>query len=193
MISQARQRLGRVAGSIAPGATLRRARLVAALLEDARIVDAGVVVTADGVVIDGDSYVVPSTVSVQLDAARDVTFRPAEFEAAGPGRPTTAPVDVRLRVTVLDVAVAPASVEARATALLTTVIANAPALTTDLVGGALGGETSFVALAEHTVLAVEIGPGQFVEARPGDAPLVAPAGRTFELRTVVATPDGTGP
>lgn len=193
VLAQARQRLGRVAGSVAPGATLRRARLVAALLEDERIIDAAVVITAAGVAVAGDTFVIPNDSAVQLDIARDVTFRPVAFEAGGDDQPATVPVDVRLRVAILDAALAPAAVEARATVLLETVVANAPALTTDTVATAIADETGFVALAEHTVVAIETGPGQFTEVRPGDAAYTAPSGRPFELRTVTAITEGATP
>lgn len=190
VLAQARVRLGRVAGSIAPGATLRRARLVAALLDDARIVDAGVAISAGGAAVPGDTFVVPIDSAVQLDAARDVTFRPVTFESGDGNEPTTVPVDVRLRVAILDATLAPAAIEARVSTLLETVVANAPALTTDVVSTALAGETTFVALAEHTVMAIETGPGQFTEVRPGDAAHPVAPDRTFELRTVTATPEG---
>ena len=193
VLAKARERLGRVAGSIAPGATLRKARLVAALLEDARVVDASVVITAGVTAVPGDTFVVPHDSAVQLDTARDLTFRPVTFEGGAEGEPTTVSVDVRLRVAILDEALAPAAVEARAMSLLGLVVANAPALTTDTVATALAGETGFVALAQHTVVAIETGPGQFTEVRPGDAASPAPPGRTFEVRTVTATPEEASP
>jgi len=178
-----RERLVRVAGSLAPGAVLRKARLVAAVLEDARLVDAALSVTAGGAAVTGDTFTVPPNVAVQLDAGTDITFGPFASETGGPAAATTVPVDIRLRVAILDPGVNAAAVEARARTVLAAAVANAAALSVDTVSVALAAETAFVALAAQTQVAVETAPGQFTEITPGQS-RPAPAGGSYELRDV---------
>jgi Baseplate J-like protein len=182
-----RRRLAAALGSLAPGATLRRARLLSAVLEDARIVDATVEVRVGGSPAAGDAVPLPAGLAVRLDPAADVTFRPAGFEAAPAVGPARQPVDVELSVTLLDATTSIAAVQSRVRAVLGPVLGAAAALSADTVQQTLAGETTFVAAAAATVVAVETAPGGFHELRPGDPPFTVPAGRTLQLRDVAVT------
>lgn len=179
-----RTRLESEVRGLAPGATLRRARLTAAVLGDARIVDASVALAAGGTPITTDTFTIASDLAVQIDPLADITFLPVQYESgAAPGAGLAA-VDVRLTVTLLDTVTTLDGARSRITAVLAPALSGEAPLSTDTVQTALAGETAFAALAAETVVTVEHLPGEFTEVRPGDPPFPPPAGATFELRDV---------
>lgn len=181
-----RTRLDEAVDGLAPGGVLRRAQLVAAVLADARIVDASVAITAGGAAVTTDAYTLPSDKAVQLDPVTDVRFEPIAFEAAGAAAGAALlAVDVRLGVTLLDAAVTGDSVRARASDVLSAVLGAATNVDTTTVQSALAAETAFVADASATVVSIETAPGVFTEVHPGDPPFAVPVGATLELRDVV--------
>ncbi len=177
-----RSRLEEAVRQLAPGGTLRRARLLSTILGDDRIVDATLAVAVDGAAVAGDTYTLPADRAVQLDRAADITFAPVAFDDQAEGGPALVPVDVELTITLTGDGATVASSEARARTLLDPAIGAAAQLSVDTVQSVLAAETAFVALAAGTVVSVEHRPGEFVELRGGDQPFAAPAGATFELR-----------
>lgn len=179
-----RTRLDTEVRGLAPGATLRRSRLTAAALGDARVVDATVGLIADGAPVTADTFAIPADKAVQLDPVTDITFLPVQYEGAATTGPALVPVDVRLTVTLLDAATTLDVARSRITTVLGPALGGEAPLSTDMVGTALAAETAFAATAAETVLAVEHLPGEFTEVRAGDPPFPAPGGGTFELRDV---------
>ncbi len=185
-----RSRLEDAARQLAPGGTLRRARLLSTILDDERIVDATLAVAVDGTAVTGDTYTLPADRAIQLDRASDITFQPVAFEDGDAGGPALVPVDVELSITLTGEGATVASAESRARTLLDPALGSAVQLTVDTVQTALAAETAFVALAADTVVSVEHRPGEFVELRGGDQPFTPPVGATFELRRLDVTEAG---
>ena len=185
-----RTRLAAEVQGLGPGGTLRRARLLSAVLGDSRIVDAVIGITAGGAPVTTDSFQVPTDKAVQLDAGSDVTFQPVQYESGAQGGAGLVPVDVRMTLSLLDGATSFDAARNRIITVMGPVFGAASGLGADTVQTALSGETAFVAIAAETVVSVENPPGEFTEARPGDPPIPVPAGGTFQLRDVTATEAG---
>lgn len=183
-----RARLAEAVRGLAPGATLRRAQLVAAALADPRVVDAGVAPAIAGVPVSADSLPLPADQAVQLDPVNDIRFAPVTFESAAAATgPALLPTDVRLGVTLLDAAITLDAVRQRIRDVLRPVLGAATAVDVTTVQTALAGEAAaFVASGAATLVSVETAPGVFTEIHPGDPPFNVPVGATLELREVLA-------
>jgi hypothetical protein len=180
-------RLEALAQQAAPGGTLRRARLVAALLEDARVVDAKLTVNVDGVAA-GDTITLPAGKAVEL--TRDaIRFSKTSFEQEGEATAAERQVDVELGVVILPLAGAPTldSLKTLFTGKLRPLLANlqpGQSLAFDAVLDALRDDTRYVIVPATSVIIIEESSGAFVELRGGDPGYSVPPEASLALRAV---------
>lgn len=166
---------------LAPGGTLRRARLIAAAMADARLTDAAVTVLADGTATTGDAYQLPEARVAEPDSP-PVTFGTVTAEGAAAG-PAELPFDAELA---LQGPVPPGLEATLRTALTAFLAALAPgaALSFDALAGALRDDAVFALDRAGTVFLLDRGAAGFAELRDGDPDLAPPAGARVVLRNL---------
>lgn len=170
--------------ALPPGGTLRRSRLVAAALSDARLVDATVAILADGSEVAGDTLAIPAD-RTATPAATPVTFGAITLEGAEAG-PSELPFDAELAVRPFagEASTLEAPLRARLLAYLQAIGAGG-AIGFDAVATALRDDAAFALDRPGTVLLLDRGAAGFEELRDGDADLALPAGAQAVLRNLV--------
>ena len=168
--------------SLSPGEALRRARLSALALEDARVLDATITASADGTPIAGDSWQLPANQAAEA-GADSVTFESVAVEGAAAGAAEPVLVDAHL-VLSERIAAADASRTAIATSLGRFLDALAPGAPLDFAAAvtALRDDAAFVIDRASSVLTLHLAGGAFLELRDGDAPF---AGTRFAVGDVL--------
>jgi hypothetical protein len=156
--------------SLSPGEALRRARLSALALEDARVLDATITASADGTPIAGDSWQLPANQAAEA-GADSVTFESVAVEGAAAGAAEPVLVDAHL-VLSERIAAADASRTAIATSLGRFLDALAPGAPLDFAAAvtALRDDAAYVIDRTSSVLTLHLAGGAFLELRDGDAP-----------------------
>jgi hypothetical protein len=170
--------------ALPPGGTLRRSRLIAAALSDARLADATIEMLADGSVVAGDALSIPAD-RTATPAETPVTFGPISLDGATAG-PTELPFDAELAVQPFSGQASglEASLRARLTAFLDAVGAGG-AIGFDAAAVALRDDAAFALDRSATVLLLDRGTAGFEELRDGDPDLALPAGARAVLRNFV--------
>jgi hypothetical protein len=168
--------------SLSPGEALRRARLSALALEDARVLDATITASADGTPIAGDSWQLPANQAAEA-GADSVTFESVAVEGAAAGAAEPVLVDAHL-VLSERIAAADASRTAIATSLGRFLDALAPGAPLDFAAAvtALRDDAAYVIDRASSVLTLHLAGGAFLELRDGDAPF---AGTRFAVGDVL--------
>ena len=169
--------------SLPPGGTLRRSRLVAAAMGDARVADAGITMLADGVPVTGDALSVPAD-KTAVPGATPVTFGPVTQDgtAAGAGEVAIS-AELSVRPLAGDAAALEPLLRARLTAFLAALPAGA-SLAFDAVANTLRDDTKFALDRPGSVITIDQGAGGFTELRDGDPDLPLPAGTRPVLGTL---------
>lgn len=191
----AEARLATVIDAVSPGGTIRRGPLIAALLQDARIVDAEILLTP-GTGTAGDSYQLAD--GTGLDLQRPFTF-PAPVILSGDAAPAAgASVDLGL---ILPIALQPGETAASAeTAVrlaveshLTSLSANGAALSFDGLAAAIRDESRYVLDRAAASVTVETA-GTFLQLTDGVGQFADTASATFNIGTLTLplTNDGGG-
>jgi len=169
--------------ALPPGGTLRRSRLVAAALSDARLVDATVAIVADGAEVAGDTLAIPAD-RTATPATPPVSFGAIALEGAATG-PAELPFDADLAVRPFagTAAALESPLRARLVAYLQAVGAGG-AIGFDAMAAALRDDSSFALDRQGTVVLLDRGAAGFEELRDGDPDLVLPAGAQAVLRNL---------
>lgn len=179
-----RTRLAQLVAPLAPGAQLRRARVLAAILADPRVLDAGVALRVGGALDARDAITLPQDRAPQLDATNGVVFGAS---SDGDSAVETIAVDLDLAVELLERGWTAQTVQTHVREALGGVIANlAPGgeLSLDLVQTHLRRSTGFALVIKDCVVSLELAQTRFVELRSGATPFVIPAGASAQLRDV---------
>lgn len=181
------ERLLTVVRDLGPGAVLRQTRLVGAALEDTRIADVALSITAGGQAVSEASWTVPADASPQ--AKVQFASHSYESEAATEGAvvlTVNANVALRLEAGSPDVATLEADLEASLDNLLANLGAG-EALSFERVLAALrdpeeedSGAARWAIAAEATILQIDDETGASTSLVPG-ASFLVPAGSTFEI------------
>jgi uncharacterized phage protein gp47/JayE len=169
--------------ALPPGGTLRRSRLLAAAMNDARLADATITILADGSPIAGDALSVPPE-KTAVPGATPVTFGTVaqDGSAAGAGE-----IAVGAELSVRPLAGDAAALEPQLRARLTAFLAALPpgaSLAFDAVANALRDDARFALDRPNTVLTIDQGAGGFTELRDGDPDLPLPSGARAVLGTL---------
>lgn len=169
--------------ALPPGGTLRRSRLLAAAMTDARLADATITILADGSPIAGDALSVPPE-KTAVPGATPVTFGTVaqDGSAAGAGE-----IAVGAELSVRPLAGDAAALEPQLRARLTAFLAALPpgaSLAFDAVANALRDDARFALDRPNTVLTIDQGTGGFTELRDGDLDLPLPPGARAVLGTL---------
>lgn len=173
---------GRLLGEIralAPGGALRRSRLIAATLADARLADAGLTLLADGAEVPGDALQLPpGRAASPADPA--ISFGPVALEGGADG-PTEVAVDAEIVITAPAAAPLEAALRTKLRAFLD---AAGPGgrLGFDALATALRDDDAFVLDRAATALVLDLGAAGFTELRDGDPELILPDGARPALR-----------
>lgn len=182
------ERLRAYVAGIGPGETLRRTRLLTLIMEDDRVADAGLAVTADGGTVAGDQYTLEAGKTAALDSLSPVAFGPVTFETAAP----VTGIFVRLTadLTVDSLAVTVEGLKSSLTAVLDTFAgARQPgdAISFDQLATTIRDDAAFALVRAASVFAFDTEGGAFTELRENDPAWTMPANATLELRDVSVT------
>lgn len=187
-------RLVALVKEVAPGGVLRRTRVIAAVLSDARIADATVSITADGSPIAQDNFSVPAGKTVRLNSG-DVRFDKAQFEDDKATGQHILTVDLDLTVVMVAEGLSSlAPVEAAAKAKLQPLVANlvpGGQLEFDQVLTAIRDEDTFAAVPAKCIVLLKEDSGAFEELRLGDGPYTVPPNTTLAAGTVTLTEESS--
>jgi len=186
-------RLDAAVKGLAPGGVLRKARLLASLLEDQRIVDVVLSMTADGTPIAGDAFTLPASKSAKIEKS-GVSFDKIRFETEpSGGGPRTTQVDLDFVVAITDDSITDTSalepVVRVALAPLLKNLGPGGSLSFDAVLDALRSDTRFVVSAASSSLELVLDTGAFTELRNSDSPYVLAEAETLNLRAVRLSKD----
>ncbi|WP_428264578.1 baseplate J/gp47 family protein [Haliangium sp.] len=184
-----RERLVELTRSLAPGGTLRRARLLSLCLGDDRVVDAGVTVTADDSAVSGDTYALPQGKTAMIDEVSGVTFTPPVFDEE-PASDTFAVVQVDVDFEVASPSVPVSALESamrpKLEQLLAAVQPGATITFQDLAD-AVRDDASFVLRPTNSVAAFDEEGGGFTEIRSAHPGWLMRPGLELRLRSVRVT------
>jgi uncharacterized phage protein gp47/JayE len=185
-----RARLVEHARGLAPGSSLRRARLLSMCMGDDRVVDARLTITADGAAVTADTWPLPDGKSASIDEASGVFFEPPTFdEESASDTFALVQVDVDLQVSGLQVtaAVLESALRGRLEGLLGSVQPG-QLITFQDVADAVRDDASFVLRAADSVVAFDEEGGGFTEVRAGHPGWRMRPGLALQLRAVRTTP-----
>ena len=185
------QRLGDYVRGIGPGETLRKARLLALVMQDERVADAAIVVTAAGSAVSTDQYTLEAGKTATLDSVTPVAYGPVVFEEEGPA--TGVFVRVTADLTVEELTVTPEGLEATLTGLLEALLGGlspGDTLSFDQLATAIRDDAAFALVRASSVFAFDAEGGTFSELRDGDPAYTVPANATLELRDINLTEGG---
>lgn len=174
-------RLAEFLTRVSPGGKVRRSQLGTLALQDARIVDARIVLLPDG---QGESEELQLAPNETLDLVRPFTFATApEQQVAGP--PVTSTVSAALSVHLM-----PGVTQADATAAINQALAShlttrgpgAP-LTVDGVAAAIRDDTRYALVRAEALVTVETAAGQFQQLTDGVGSYSPAANETLQKGT----------
>lgn len=178
-------RLAEHVRGLGPGETLRRARLLSLAMQDDRIADAKLAVTADGAAVNEDQYTLPPGRTAVLDAIAPVTFGPVVFEAAGAATAVFVRVDADLAVESLGVSLP--GLEASLRTVLAAFLGGrrpGDTITFAQLATAIRDDAAFALRRAESVFVFDTEGGAFTELRDNDPAWTVPANATLELRAV---------
>lgn len=178
-------RLGDHVRALSPGASLRRARLLALVLADDRVADASVAITADGTTVGEASWTLATGKAAAL-ASPPVTFGQVSFEeAVESDQFTLVQVDADLGVEGLTVTAAELepAVRGRLESLLASLQPGAT-VSFDQIATAVRDDQLFALRRADSVVHFDLEGGGFTELRDGDPDFTVPPGATVTLRAV---------
>lgn len=182
--SGVRARLSQLVAPLAPGAQLRRARVLTAILSDPRVLDARLAIRVGGALETQDAIALPQDRAPQLDAQSGVVFAAS---TSGEDALETIAVDLDLTVELLERGWTTQTVQTHVREVLGKVIANLAAgseLSFELVQTHLRRSTGFALAPVDCVVSLELARTRFVELRAGSTPFALPAGASAQLRDV---------
>jgi len=173
---------------LGPAGALRVSRLVSLVLQDNRVADAKVTVTADGHPINADGYALPTGKTASLDSGA-VSFGEVRFErSASPRDAVLIQLDANLAATSLTI-----KKDALETALKAALenflgeLSPNTAITFDRIAAALRNDAQFALVRSQSVIGFEQEGGGFTELRDNDPAFVIPAHGTLRVRGVHIT------
>ena len=177
--------------ALRPGETLRRARLLALVMQDDRVADAALTIAAEGATVNGEQYALPAGKTATLDSITPVVFGPTTFEQAG----AATGVFVRLTadLTVEGLSVTQAGLKATLAQVLETFAKSrkpGDTITFDLLASTIRDDASFALVRAATIFALDTEGGAFIELRENDPAWTLPANATLELRDLRITEEG---
>ncbi|UFN46889.1 baseplate J/gp47 family protein [Roseomonas sp. OT10] len=169
--------------ALPPGGTLRRARLIAAAMQDARLSDAAITIVADGTPVPGDALTVPAD-RTAVPADTPVTFGAIAQDGAA-AAPGELPLDAEFAIHPIagEAAAQEAPIRAKLTAFLGAVAAGG-FLSFDAVASALRDDARYALDRANCVLVLDRGAQGFAELHDGDPDLTLPAGARATLRNL---------
>lgn len=182
------ERLGDYVRGLGPGETLRRARVLALVMQDERVADAAITLAAEGSTITADQYTLAAGKTATLDSLTPVAFGPVGFEQAGSA--TGVFVRVTADLTVGRLTVTPEGLETTLTAVLDSFTAArnpGDSITFDLLASTIRDDAAFALVRNASVFAFDTEGGSFTELRENDPAWTVPANATLELREVRIT------
>ena len=179
-------RLSDYARNLGPNGTVRRTRLVALTLQDDAIVDATIVATADGAIIDAETWTLPTGTTARLNTTSPVTFGSVQFEEApADGQFVLVQVDAELTASELNVNMDGLQSTLR-DALKTFLGSLQPGATIsfDQIATALRNDDEFVLSRAASVIVFDQEGGGFTELRDHDPAFVVPQNATLIVRAI---------
>lgn len=180
------ERLAKHVRGLAPGGTLRRARLVSLVLSDDRVADARITITADGGEVTGDQWSLPTGQAANLDPVDPVAFAPIVFEDEGRDL-DAAVVRVEAELAVEGLSTDASALEGRIRTVLSTFLGNlgpGDRIGFDALATAIRDDERYALVRGDSVFAFDVEGGTFIELREGGAEWAAPPGATIEVRAV---------
>lgn len=185
------QRLGDYVRGIGPGATLRRARMLSLVMQDERIADASVLITAAGATITADQYTLETGKTAALDTLTPVAYGPVTFEEES----TAAGVFVRVTADLVvdELTVTIEGLQTTLTTILETLLGGqspGDMLSFDQLATAIRDDAAFALVRASSVFAFDTEGGSFTELREGDTAWTVPTNATLELRDLTVTEVG---
>jgi hypothetical protein len=183
------ERLTRYARDLGPGDALRTAAIVSLAMQDPRIVDARITITADGTAVSGATYTLPTGKAASLDATAPVTFGAVTFEdAAASQQAVIVHLDADLSATSLTIARAALEtlLRGRLEAFVAGLQPNA-AVTFDQLAGAVRDDTKFALVRSRSVFGFDQEGGGFTEVRDNDPAYSVPTAATVRVRALRVT------
>ena len=183
-------RLSGYVSGIGPGETVRRAKLLSLVMQDDRVADAALTLTADGSAILGDQYTLEAGKTATLDLGVPVAFGPVAFETASVS--TGLFVRVTADLTVEALSVTADGLKSALTPVLEAYLsARSPgdAISFDALATTIRDDASFALVRSASVFAFDTEGGSFSEVRDGDLDWIVPANATLELRDVLVSED----
>jgi uncharacterized phage protein gp47/JayE len=187
------ERLVAYARDLGPGESLRTARVVSLVMQDDRVADARVSITADGTPISGDTYPLPTGKAAAVATTAPVAFGSVTFEqAAGAQQPVIVHLDADLSATSLTID--KAALETLLRTRLETVAAGLQpnlALTFDQLATAVRDDAKFALVRSRSVFGFDQEGGGFTELRDNDPAFPVPVNATVRVRSVRITETAT--
>jgi hypothetical protein len=182
------ERLTDYARRLGPGETLRMAPLVSLAMQDTRVVDAQISLTADGAPVSGASFTLPTGKAGGVDTVAPVTFGTVSFEEAGAAGAIIVHVEADLAATSLTVekAALETLLKAKLETFVSGLLPNA-AVTFDQLAGAVRDDTKFALVRSRSVFGFDQEGGGFTELRDHDPAFSVPLNATVRVRALRIT------
>jgi uncharacterized phage protein gp47/JayE len=184
--TDAETRVAAVIDAVGPGGTLRQSAMAAAALQDPRIVDAVVRVSANGGE-PADGLSLPTGSGLQL--VRPFAFEPVLVESQVAGAAAPVSVELSLPLTLIGPetkSAAETAIRLAAESYLSQAAASGSALTFDGLAGAVRDDTRYVLDRSAGAMTVT-SEGRFLQLTDGLGSFADTSGRTIELAVLTVT------
>ncbi len=181
-------RLGDYVRGLGPGETLRRARVLSLVMQDDRVADAAITISAEGSTVSVDQYTLAAGKTAALDSVTPVAFGPVAFEQ--PGAATGVFVRVTADLTVEGLALTVDGLKSSLSAVLDGFAATkspGDSITFDQLATTIRDDAAFALVRAASVFAFDTEGGAFTELRDNDPAWTVPANATLQLRDVRIT------
>jgi hypothetical protein len=182
------ERIAKYARELGPGESLRAARLISLAMQDDRVADAKIAVTADGSPVSVDSYTLPTGKAAALDSTAPVTFGTIVFEQSAAAQPLIISLDADLTATTLSLE--KTALEAQLKTALEA-FANglqpSASVTFDQLATAVRDDTKYALVRSRSVFAFDEEGAGFTELRDNDPAYNVPLNGTIRVRNVRVT------
>jgi hypothetical protein len=181
-------RLSDYVRNLGPGDTLRMAPLVSLAMQDARVVDAQISITADGAPVSGAAFTLPTGKAAGVDAVAPVTFGTINFDEAGAAGAIIVHLEADLGATSLtiDKAALETLLKTKLETFVSGLLPNA-AVTFDQLAGAVRDDTKFALVRSRSVFGFDREGGGFTELRDNDPAYSVPVNATVRVRALRIT------